>query len=125
MTQLELIPTRVNEGVWHGILHGAPPEDDAAPAIHVTHQEQPVPDVTLDRGDTPGHWLVSFPLPPRALSDGVQTILIADGDGARLGTFVIAMGDALDGDIRAEIDLLRAELDMLKRAFRRHCVETA
>jgi hypothetical protein len=26
--------------------------------------------------------------------------------------------------LRAEVDLLRAELDMLKRAFRRHCVET-
>jgi hypothetical protein len=27
-------------------------------------------------------------------------------------------------DIRAEMDLLRAELDLLKQAFRRHCVET-
>ncbi len=25
----------------------------------------------------------------------------------------------------AEVDLLRSELDMLKRAFRRHCLETA
>ena len=33
-------------------------------------------------------------------------------------------GEALAHDIRAEIDLLRAELDMLKRAFRRHCLET-
>jgi hypothetical protein len=30
----------------------------------------------------------------------------------------------LDEDIRAEVDLLRAELDLLKRAFRRHCSET-
>jgi len=27
--------------------------------------------------------------------------------------------------MRVEMDLLRAELDMLKRAFRRHCLETS
>ena len=27
-------------------------------------------------------------------------------------------------DIRAELSLVRDELDLLKRAFRRHCVET-
>jgi hypothetical protein len=31
----------------------------------------------------------------------------------------------MEDDLRAEVDLLRAELDMLKRAFRRHCLETA
>jgi hypothetical protein len=31
----------------------------------------------------------------------------------------------LEEDIRAEVSLLRAELDLLKRAFRRHCAETA
>jgi hypothetical protein len=30
----------------------------------------------------------------------------------------------MEDDLRAEVDLLRAELDMLKRAFRRHCLET-
>jgi outer membrane protein assembly factor BamA len=34
-------------------------------------------------------------------------------------------GEALGDDIRVEVELLRDELDMLKRAFRRHCVETA
>ena len=36
----------------------------------------------------------------------------------------IVTGVAMEDDVRAEIDLLRAELDMLKRAFRRHCLET-
>ena len=36
------------------------------------------------------------------------------------------IGDEVYGvDLRAEMDLMRAELDMLKRAFRRHCVETS
>jgi hypothetical protein len=42
-----------------------------------------------------------------------------------LGSFSIVAGDALAEDIRAELSLLRAELDMLKKAFRRHCVETS
>ena len=63
--------------------------------------------------------------PGRLLSDGVQTFLISDPDtGEKLASFAVLAGDALGDDIRAEMDLLRAELDMLKRAFRRHCVET-
>jgi len=37
----------------------------------------------------------------------------------------IADGEALGDDMCVEIELPRAELDMLKRAFRRHCVETS
>ena len=42
----------------------------------------------------------------------------------RIGDFALMSGDALSYDIRAEVTLLREELDMLKRAFRRHCLET-
>ena len=41
-----------------------------------------------------------------------------------LDSFALMSGDALSYDIRAEMTLLREELDMLKRAFRRHCLET-
>jgi len=51
--------------------------------------------------------------------------LVEDGKtGGKLGSFTVIAGEALGDDIRAEMDLLRAELDMLKRAFRRHCLET-
>lgn len=46
-------------------------------------------------------------------------------DGTQLGHFTLITGVALGDDIRVEMELLRAELDMLKRAIRRHCVETA
>ena len=63
--------------------------------------------------------------PAEVLSDGIQTILIREaGSDEPMERIVIAAGKPLDDDIRAEVDLLRAELDMLKRAFRRHCVET-
>jgi len=68
---------------------------------------------------------VKVPVPASAISDGVQTFVISDGDtGDVLNTFSILAGDAIGEDMRAEMDLLRAELDLLKRAFRRHCVET-
>jgi len=55
----------------------------------------------------------------------VQTFLIRDRKtGDTLNSFALLSGDALSYDIRAEVILLREELDMLKRAFRRHCLET-
>ena len=47
-------------------------------------------------------WLLQVPIPEETIADG----------------------EALGDDMRVEIELPRAELDMLKRAFRRHCVET-
>ena len=80
---------------------------------------QPVPNQT-------GAWAIQLPIPAALLSDGVQTILIREvGAVEVLGHFTVITGVVMEDDMRAEIDLLRAELDMLKRAFRRHCLETA
>ena len=66
-----------------------------------------------------------MPIPAEVIADGVQTFLISDTTtGERIGDFALMSGDALSYDIRAEVTLLREELDMLKRAFRRHCLET-
>ncbi len=40
-----------------------------------------------------------------------------------LDSFAIVAGEPLDDALHAEVILLRAELDMRKRAFRRHCLE--
>lgn len=118
-----LTQTRLRAGVWEGVLADA----DAAPKIEVTHQGVAIPGVTvLPLADPPGSFAVRIPVPVALLSDGVQTFLIRDGTGGEtLAHFTILSGAPLDEDIRAEVDLLRAELDMLKRAFRRHCLETA
>ena len=72
-----------------------------------------------------GNWLVRVPVPVSALTDGVHTILIRNAEnGETLASFAVLAGDALPEDIRGEMELLREELDMLKRAFRRHCIET-
>jgi len=126
MSELSLVKTRIQAGIWEGVLSGGL-GTGAAPEIEVLHQEQLIRTVAI-KADTraPGSWNVKIAIPPDLLSDGVQTFLIRDKmDGEKLGSFTVVTGEPLEDDIRGELDLLRAELDMLKRAFRRHCLETS
>lgn len=123
MTDMILTKTRIRAGLWEGVLSGAA----AAPALEVLHLEKPVAGVQMAAvPDRSGEWLVQVPIPADLLSEGVQTFLIRDREtGLTLQHFTVITGVAMEDDMRAEVDLLRAELDMLKRAFRRHCLETA
>ncbi|GHE01601.1 hypothetical protein U879_16695 [Defluviimonas sp. 20V17] len=110
------------EGLWTGRLSGT---DEAEPALEITHLDRPVPGTRLTPDPAaPGNWRLEVPIPAAALSEGVQTILIRHGpSGTLLEHITIVTGAALEDDLRAELALLRAELDMLKKAFRRHCAE--
>jgi hypothetical protein len=123
MNQRILTKTRIRAGVWEGVLASGGLEP---PAREVFLLEAPLPGVTVTAmPEGKGEWAVRVPIPAEVLNEGVQTFLIRDkADGETLAHFTIVTGVAMEDDIRAEIDLLRAELDMLKRAFRRHCVET-
>ena len=122
MSTLLLTKTKMKQGVWEGIITGS---GERQPNITVTHQETQVSGVSLAQNEHSGHWLLSIPIPAEAISDGVQTILVNDQDNdEQIGHITLMAGEVLGDDIRAEMDLLRAELDMLKRAFRRHCVES-
>ncbi len=125
MSELSLVKTRIQAGIWEGVLSGGL-GTGSAPGILVTHLEQPVSTIAVTADpENPGSWNVKIAIPPNLLSDGVQTFLIWDSaTGRKLDSFTVVTGAALEDDIRGELDLLRAELDMLKRAFRRHCVET-
>ncbi|WP_166417240.1 hypothetical protein [Cochlodiniinecator piscidefendens] len=125
MEHTTLTHTRTKEGVWEGVLLLA--EDaDPIPDLSVTYLEQPLENVELTEDAGNGQWILRFHIPLEALTDGVQTFLITDKrSGERLGSYTLVTGQALEDDFRAEVDLLRAELDMLKRAFRRHCLETS
>lgn len=123
VTPLTLTKTRLTAGVWEGVLTGV---GKTEPVLTVRHQDVLVPGITLTESPDKGMWFVQIPVPAGLISDGVQTFLILDeATGDKLGSFALLSGEALAEDIRAEMDLLRAELDMLKRAFRRHCIETA
>ena len=119
MPEPVLTKIRIREGIWEGVLSGA----EHAPLLMVTHLEEQIVGVQV-APDGP-NWRVNVPIPPRMIADGVQTFLIRDAkSGETLTSFAIAAGEPLSEDLRAEVNLLRAELDLLKRAFRRHCVET-
>lgn len=123
MTQLTLTKLRMRNGIWEGRISAA--DRTREPDIRVTHLDRPVTDVTLCETDTAGSWDISIAVPSHAVADGVQTFVILDAEsGTKLGDFSLIAGEAVSDDLRAEVELLRAELDMLKRAFRRHCLET-
>ena len=117
-----LTKTRIRAGVWEGVMTGT----TEAPVVEVWLLGAAIAGVSVTAiAERAGEWLVRVPIPVEALSEGVQTFLIRSaGSGETLAHFTVITGVAMEDDVRAEIDLLRAELDMLKRAFRRHCLET-
>lgn len=125
MSEISLVKIRIQEGVWEGIL-SSDAQEPVRPTIVVTHLELPLEGVQIeDQADSLNEWILRVKIPVKLLSDGVHTFLISDkSTGEVLGDFSIVAGEPLSQDIRAEMVLLREELDMLKRAFRRHCVET-
>lgn len=124
MSNLTLTKIHLRQGCWEGRISGAP-DTGTPPDIRVTYLDQPVASVELQEGDGAGAWNLSIPVPLHAVADGVHTFLIFDGaNDTKLGDFTLLAGEAMADDMRAEMELLRAELDMLKRAFRRHCLET-
>jgi hypothetical protein len=122
MSDGRLTKTRIRGGIWEGVLSGY----ETRPTLEVVLLEQTLPGVQIEPvAGQPGHWGVRVTIPASALSEGVQTFLIrAPGEAEALAHFTIITGVAMEDDLRAEVDLLRQELDMLKRAFRRHCLST-
>ena len=124
MSEMTLTKIRMRNGRWQGRLSGAP-ASGAQPEIKVTYLDRPVDGVELAAGPEPGAWNLTVPIPDEAVADGVHCFLVLDAaTGTKLGDFALIAGEAIADDLRAEVELLRAELDMLKRAFRRHCLET-
>lgn len=124
MSETQLTKLQLIEGVWSGILKGPDLTKDT-PNLRVTHNNVPVDGVTVQADSENEGWRVTIPVPLAAISDGIQTVLISDAvTNVILGNFTLLSGEVFDDDLRTEVGLLRAELDLLKRAFRRHCVET-
>ena len=120
--QITLTQTRIFEGWWEGVLSGA---KEGVPAVEAWHQDRQLGEVEMQpMPGAAGQQVVRFAVPASILSEGVQTVLFRLG-GEVLAQLTLIAGVPLEEDLRAEISLLRAELDVLKRAFRRHCAETA
>ncbi|MEM9709226.1 MAG: hypothetical protein AAF871_10580 [Pseudomonadota bacterium] len=124
---LRLARTAIRDGHWEGVLTRHVP-GDSPPLIDLCYRDLPLAELTLEAdagGHAGGRWRARVAIPVDMLSDGVQTFTLIDREtGLALDSFAVSLGEPLGDDIRAEVDLLRSELDLLKRAFRRHCAES-
>lgn len=124
MSELSLNKIRFHNGIWEGMITNAP-ETGAKPDIQVRYLDQLVDGVSLKEGGNDSEWAIHIPVPSHAISDGVHSFVIYNmATDSKLGDFTIIAGETVPDDLRSEVELLRAELDMLKRAFRRHCLES-
>lgn len=111
-------------GIWHGHLHGG-----AAPARLLLVLDGRVLAEAVPETDPEGGWHVAMPIPAGALGPGLRAlVLLADtgpagaapgAEAQRLAALTPATGVLLEGDLQAEVALLRAELDLLKQVVRR------
>lgn len=117
-----LVRSGVRQGVWTGKLKLAKPVDEA-PALAILHRGRKLATADIAREDEDRRiWQVRFRIPDEAMTEGLETITITDeATGLALDHLSIAMGEVIEQNLVAEVSLLRAELDLLKRAFRRHC----
>jgi hypothetical protein len=119
--RIALTQTRIADGIWEGVLTGSGNPGQ----LEALHQGRRLEGLTvMPAPNAAESHLVRLPIPPAILSEGVQTVLLQSGDDV-LASFTLIAGAPLEEDLRAEISLLRAELDLLKKAFRRHVAETA
>lgn len=116
---LKIEQGRITGGVWEAVATGF----GAAPVIEALHAGRAVEGVEVRPvSGKAGRFTLRVPIPAWALNEGVQTFLIQTG-GVTLAEFTLVAGQPMDADLRAELSLLRAELDLLKRAFQRHARE--
>ena len=121
MADWVLTKTRLRGGIWEGVLTGAGPDD---PVLTLRHNGDILPGLDISATDG-GNWHVRAPIPVECISDDLQTFTITAADDVTiLATFVVFAGETIDDELRSDVDLLRAELDLLKRAFRKHCHDT-
>lgn len=109
----------VSAGCWTGALQAkAPPA-----GLCVVHRGKVVAQARL-RNAGPGAWSVAADLPAEVIDRGVHGLLLVAGDPGAPGSQVLASltlvaGTVAGADLLAEVAQLRAELDLLKREFRR------
>ncbi|MGV6839708.1 MAG: hypothetical protein ACWA40_05895 [Planktomarina sp.] len=114
---IEIVNSQLLEGVWTAHLKNVRPGAKVTVQLNGT----PIENVSYAQEDD-GTYVIIVPVPIEALTDGTHSFLLDAGNGQVQKAFSVIAGDAVNDDLRAEVGLLRAELDMLKMAFRKHIV---
>ena len=109
-----LTHSELRNGIWSGRLEGI----SETPDVIATYQGVEIADVSV-KPIADNIWGLDFPLPLEMPSDGVHSCIISWTTGEKIGDFTVIAGEVLAGDLRAEIEQLRAELNLLKTVVRR------
>lgn len=117
MTTEILTPIRLRAGRYEGRLSA-----QGCDGIEAVHLGRVIAAAHVDHDPAaPGEFRVAVDIPASILADGVQVIALKSvSSGQVLDRITVLAGAPLDEDIRAELALLRDEVEMLKTAFRRH-----
>lgn len=123
MSDYSVSRTRIRNGIWEGTVKAAGAAAEKDPAIEIRHLDQVIRSFSV----TPqkkGEWHLRIAIPPDRLSDGIQIFMIVDARTEEmLDQFAIITGEAAENELYAEVELLRAELDLLKKTVRRIVLE--
>lgn len=124
MSQNELVTSQIAAGKWQGVIRTEDPTFGASACrLLLDGRELGTVRVAKAPAGQGGEefWELEADIPAEAIDEGLVTfVILREGDDSPLASFSILAGEPLAPDIRVELDLLRAELDLLKRAFRRH-----
>ena len=108
-----------SNGMWRGLLTAE--KSGAYPTFSVELNGAVVEGTRISAGPSDREWVIDIPIPNDAIGDGVYTFLIfVEGNSVSVGSYCISAGRAMEYDLQAEVALLREELEILIRAFRRH-----
>ncbi len=116
MPASKIIAGHIRQGIWTALLdlpRGTTPD------LEVVHNGKPLVGMALSAAvNEKGGWLLAIPIPAETLSDGVQIYLLRDiASDTIIGQIPILLGEALADSVTAEVALLRAELEVVKRAL--------
>ena len=108
-----------SNGIWRGLLTVA--QGSTTPELRVELNGTLIADTTITDVPSECEWIINIPIPRHAIGDGVYTFTIfIDDDKVPIASFCMTAGRAMEYDLQAEVALLREELEILQRAFRRH-----
>jgi hypothetical protein len=95
----------------------APASDPALAGATLFYGGTPVGTATI-RDHSLGA-VLTCAVPASVISDGIQTLILASADGQTLLASTTLIAGMPERDQRAETDLLRGELELVKQALRR------
>ena len=125
MSDLVLIRKTIRGGQYEGQLStNAKLRNDPVLTLKLPDGSDSDVSVTLNEAK-PKTCDVVARVPGISLAEGIQTYVLQDSkSGKSLDSFAVVCGEPVQEDLRTEIALIRAELEMLKASFRKHVAES-